>query len=217
MYPNHPNHALLMWAIRHGLWTQRFDPTTAPRVVAMSGRPTPTLRRQAPHRKETKMKAEQDRLIDRTLGYGGIALAIVAVVVAIRAVGAGSSDRGEVGWMETAAAILGVAALACLVAITVRHLRIHGRGSGRSLLTAGWVAIPVISGLVLVFGGFVSGENRIGDWAADLVGSPQAFAMLLAVPLLLASAAILIDSLDEGAARAGRVTGTSGWYERRPR
>ncbi len=74
----------------------------------------------------------------------------------------------------------------------------------------------MISGTVLVSGGVASGENRIGDWTADLLGSPEAFALLLAVPLLLASMAILVDSLDEGAPYAGRVSET-GWYQRPPR
>ncbi|MEN8233329.1 MAG: hypothetical protein ABFR89_00215 [Actinomycetota bacterium] len=154
-------------------------------------------------------------MVDRILGYGGLVLAIIAVAFTISALQ--TASRGSsADWQEAAAGLLGMVALAWMVTITVRHLHVYDRGGGRELLVAGWVSLPVIAGLVLLLGGFSSGDSRFGEWLVDLLRSPQAYVMLLGVPLMLGSVAILIDGTGRGAREAGKVSGTYGWYEPTP-
>jgi hypothetical protein len=142
--------------------------------------------------------------IDGILGYGGVALATVAVTLAI-------ADIGDLDWLEAAVWVLGVIMLAWMVAITVRHVRIHDKGGGRDLLVAGWISIPVIGGLVVLVGGLAA-EDRLGGWILELLKSPQAYVMILALGMMLASVAILIDGIDHEARERGHVTGTYGWH-----
>ena len=152
---------------------------------------------------------DTDSRIDRLLGYGGVVLVVIAVVLTIAAMGTLSNDLGS---LEPVVWMLGVIMLAWMIAITVRHVRTHDDGGGRNLLIAGWVSIPVIAGLVMLIGGFSTGENRLGEWVLDLLKSPEAYVMLLGVGLILASVAILVDGVDHEARQLGKVTGTHGWY-----
>ena len=155
---------------------------------------------------------EQQSRVDRILGYGGFAL--VTVVIAVMIATIQSSESGGSDWLEIAGGVLGVTTLVWMIAITVRHFRSYGERGGRGLVTASWVSIPVISGLVVILGGFSSGDNRLGEWLFELLGSPRPYMMLLAVPLLMASVAILIDVIDEGRHDQGKVQGTLGWHQR---
>ncbi|MEN8113216.1 MAG: hypothetical protein ABFS21_02410 [Actinomycetota bacterium] len=153
--------------------------------------------------------------VDRILGYGGIVLAIVAVALTISALQTASS-ASSADWQEAAVGLLGMVTLAWMVTITVRHLHVYDKGGGRDLLIAGWASIPVIAGLVLLFGDLSSSSSGFGEWLVDLLRSPQAYVMLLGVPLMLVSVAILIDGVDRGSREAGKVSGTYGWYEPTP-
>jgi len=103
--------------------------------------------------------------IDRILGFGGIALVVVVVALVI-------ADLGDLDWLEAVAWVLGVIMLAWMVAITLRHFRVYDSGGGRDLLTAGWVSIPVIAGLV-VLGGLAAGRNPLDDWIVELPKSSK--------------------------------------------
>jgi hypothetical protein len=142
--------------------------------------------------------------VSHILGFGGIALAVVAIALMI-------ADLGDLDWLESVAWMLGVVMLAWMVTITVHHTRVYDQGSGRNLLIAGWVSIPVIVGLVVV-GGLAAGKNPLGSWIVELLESPQAYVMVLGMGLILSSVAILIDGVDHEARELGKVTGTYGWY-----
>lgn len=155
---------------------------------------------------------EQQPPVDRLLGYGGIAIVIVAIAVTIATIQ--SNDSTGFGWLEMVAGTVAAVALVWMIAITVRHYRLYSKAGGRDLIIASWVAIPVITGLVVVLGGISSGDDDIGEWFSELLGSPRPYVVLLAVPLFMASVAILIDAIDRGTREQGKVQGTLGWHQR---
>ncbi len=120
---------------------------------------------------------------DRALGYGGLALVAIAFVTL-------SADFDVDP--EVLASIVGVAMVAWMIAITVRHVRVHRGGAGRSLLIVGWVALA----LLLAWSIFQSIDTAAFDdglveGILSLAAAPPR--LVLMVPLLLISVAMLRD------------------------
>lgn len=79
------------------------------------------------------------------------------------------------------------------VTVTVRHRLAYRHGPGRHLLLASWAIAAAIVGLDLLQG---VGDGYLGalDWVGSVAGSFHVHAVPLAVPLVIASLAILRDS-----------------------
>jgi hypothetical protein len=127
---------------------------------------------------------------DRVLGYGGIVLAVIAFVSLF--------TRGDID-AETVTSVVGLAMVAWMTVITVRHVQMHPGGQGRGLLIAGWVLL----GALLVFAvvqaiDTAAFDDGVIDGLLSLAAAPPTITLML--PLVLASLAILRDgrSLTSG-------------------
>lgn len=137
------------------------------------------------------MDARRDhRQTDRLLGFGGVVLAVVAL--------GSSTQRIEVaGSAEVVPAIMGLLMVLQVLIITVRHRRVHPGGRGRGWLAAGWIVL----GFNLVWAVVQAADTAAfaeGFWSglAELATGPPIVMVL--VPLVLCSVAILSDSSDTG-------------------
>lgn len=125
-----------------------------------------------------------DSVTDRVLGYGGIALTAVAVVALFADLGLDP---------ETQTSVVGLAMVAWMAAITVRHVRAYPGGAGRAWLIGAWVFL----GLLLAFAIFQAVDTAAFDDGVingllSLAAAPPSLVLIL--PLLLASSAILRDT-----------------------
>ena len=129
------------------------------------------------------------RPADRVLGFGGLAVAIAAL--------ASTTQRIEVsGDPDVVPAITGLVMVVWVLLATLRHRVAHPAGPGRDLLVAGWVVL----GLGLVWTVFQAVDTAAFDdgfWHGlqELATGPPIVVVL--VPLVLSSVAILRDSDDE--------------------
>jgi hypothetical protein len=120
---------------------------------------------------------------DRVLGYGGIVLVVIAFVTLFAEFDVDA---------EVVTSLVGLAMVAWMIAVSVRHLRVHPGGAGRGLLIASWV----ILGALLAFAVFqavdtAAFDDGVIDGLLSLAAAPPR--VVLMVPLLLASWAILRD------------------------
>lgn len=131
---------------------------------------------------------------DRMLGYGGIGLVILAFVLV-------TADFG--GDPEVTTSVVGLAMVAWMVLVTVRHVRTHSGGAGRGLLIVSWVALAalVVLGVATSLDG-AAFDDGVVDGLLSLAATPPT--LVLVLPLLLASLALLRDASGP----AGRTAGT---------
>lgn len=133
---------------------------------------------------------------DRVLGYGGIALAVIAFVSLF--------SRGDID-AETVTSVVGLAMVAWMTVITVRHVQTHPGGQGRGLLIAGWVLLGVLLVFAIVQAIETAAfDDGVVDGLLSLAAAPPTITLML--PLVLASLAILRDGHTE--TRAGHELGT---------
>mgnify|MGYP001817884113 CR=1 FL=1 len=131
---------------------------------------------------------EQVSNTDRSIGIGGLILAVVAL--------ASTTQRIDVSVeAEVVPAIVGMLMVLWVLLATVRHHRAHRGGRGRTWLIAGWVAL----GINLVWSVFQALDTAAFDdglWhgLAELATGPPILMVL--VPLVLSSIAILRDGAD---------------------
>lgn len=120
---------------------------------------------------------------DRALGYGGVALVVIAFVTLVADFGVDA---------EVVTSVVGLAMVGWMVIVTVRHVRAHPGGGGRDLLIASWVILAAL----LAFAVFQAIDTAAFDDGAldgllSLAAAPPRVVLML--PLLLASLAILRD------------------------
>lgn len=131
---------------------------------------------------------------DRVLGYGGIGLVVLAFVLV-------TADFGEDP--EATTSVVGLAMVAWMVLVTVRHVRAHPGGAGRGLLIASWVVLAAL--VVFAVATSLDGaafDDGVVDGLLSLAAAPPT--LVLVVPLLLASLA----SLRDAGGLSGRTAGT---------
>ena len=132
--------------------------------------------------------AEQLSKTDRAIGIGGLILAIVAL--------ASTTQRIEVsGDAEVVPAIVGASMVLWVLLATVRHHRAHRGGRGRGWLIAGWVVL----GINLVWSLFQALDTSAFDdgfWHGLKEFATGPPIMMVVVPLVLSSIAILCDGAD---------------------
>lgn len=132
--------------------------------------------------------AEQLSKTDRAIGIGGLTLAIVAL--------ASTTQRIEVsGDAEVVPAIVGASMVLWVLLATVRHHRAHRGGRGRGWLIAGWVVL----GINLVWSLFQALDTSAFDdgfWHGLKEFATGPPIMMVLVPLVLSSIAILRDGAD---------------------
>ena len=120
---------------------------------------------------------------DRSLGYGGIALVVAAFVSLFN-----SLDIDA----EVVTSVVGLAMVAWMTIITVRHVQAHPGGRGRGLLIAGWVLLGVLLVFAIVQAiDTAAFDDGVADGLLSLAVAPPRITLML--PLLLASVAILRD------------------------
>lgn len=128
------------------------------------------------------------RRTDRVLGFGGVALAVVAL--------ASTSQRIEVsGNAEVVPAITGLVMVLWVLLTTVRHRRVHDGGRGGGWLTAGWIVLGANLAWAVVQATDTAAFDE-GFWPglAEFATGPPILMVL--VPLVLCSVAILRDCSD---------------------
>jgi hypothetical protein len=123
--------------------------------------------------------------IDDVLGYGGLGLAAVAFVSVV-------ANPDIAGDPNVVPALAGILMIVWMGLATARHVSAHERGAGRTLMLTAWA---LLAGL-LAFAIFqaldtAAFDDGIVDGLLDLAAAPPRLVLL--VPLILASAAILRD------------------------
>jgi hypothetical protein len=133
--------------------------------------------------------SEYRHRLDRYLGLGGIGLG--AATLAWRLFGI--AVPGQYDWLDSIAAVMGAVVVVWLVTVTLRHRLAYRHGAGRSLLLVSWVIAAAIVGVDVAQG---AGDGYIGflDWVGSVAGSFHVHSVPLAVPLVVASLAILKDA-----------------------
>jgi hypothetical protein len=130
---------------------------------------------------------------DRVLGYGGIVLVVVAFV---------SLFIGFDIDAEAVTSVVGLAMVAWMTIITVRHVQAYPGGHGRGLLIAGWVLLGALVVFAIVQAiDTAAFDDGVTDGLLSLAAAPPRITLML--PLLMASLAILRDGH----------TATSGGHE----
>ncbi len=128
------------------------------------------------------------RLTDRALGFGGLALAVIAA--------ASTTQRIEVsGNAEVVSAITGIMMVLGVLLLTLRHLRVHRAGRGRGWLVAGWALL----GVNLMWSIFqaidtAAFDEGIRHGLQELATGPPI--LLILAPLVLCSVAMLREGSD---------------------
>lgn len=130
------------------------------------------------------------RKTDRVLGFGGLGVAVLAVVSTARSIEVSGSA-------EVIPAITGLVMVLGVLLVTARHLRVHRGGRGRGWLIAGWMVL----GLNLVWSIFqamdsTAFEEGIRHGLLELATGPPI--LLVLVPLVLCCGAILRDGSPSG-------------------
>lgn len=120
---------------------------------------------------------------DRILGYGGVVLVVIAFVTLFADLGVDA---------EVVTSVVGLAMVAWMTILTVRHIQVYPAGAGRELLIASWV----ILGALIAFAVFqaidtAAFDEGVLDGLLSLAAAPPRVVLML--PLLLASLAILKD------------------------
>ncbi|MCP4435018.1 MAG: hypothetical protein GY812_05870 [Actinomycetia bacterium] len=121
-----------------------------------------------------------DQRLDRVLGGSGLVL-VVAGLVAV------SNLQGD-----SVNTVVGLSMVAWVGLITWRHSAVHRGGPGRGLLVASWIVLGVLLLWTLVqAAGTTAFDDGVLRGIGSLASSPPA--VIVVVPLVLASLALLLD------------------------